>query len=317
MLAKGGGNPHHHSCGRFSTVLSPVLVAEDSPCWRPCCCWRSCARRPAACACASPSPVPTCCATTSWRWVSVATTTTPVTPPWTAGRLSCSLLSISPFSPPLHPPPRPPLRSPAGKKGLQVRRATASWAGPSSGGRCSATAAAAKGTAGAGWPYPWTSRPTSWMCCSTWPKPNTCAPKRLKTRVCWLTLGAGSEHVTGRLGKQSLYQLTAMTSVGLFSAEKKSLFTLKRIFFFSIGCCFCSFCSHVLFLGSLSCLTPWNQSMMDELKWSISRGFSVKIWTVTSKFVLFSNKSQPRYIEMHPLFSVSCHDQESVHINTL
>lgn len=65
-----------------------------------------------------------------------------------------------------------------------------------------------------------------------------------------------------------------------------------------MGCFFCSFCSHVLFLGSLSCLTPWNQSMMDELKWSISRGFSVKIWTVTSKFVLFSNKSQPRYIEI-------------------
>lgn len=252
------GYPHHHSCGRFSTVLSRVLVAEDSACWRPwrpCCCWRSYARRPAACAYASPSPAPTCCATSSWRWVSRATTATPVTAPWKAGRLSCSQRSISPLSPPLHPPPRPPpLRSPAGKKGLQVRQITASWAGPSWGARCSATAAAARATAGAGWPCPWTSRPTSWMCCSTWPKPNTCAPKRPRTRVCWLTLGAGSEHVAGRLGKQSFYQLTAMTSVGLFSAEK-CLFTLKHklLSLVSPGGFFSSFCSHVLFLGSWNC----------------------------------------------------------------
>lgn len=174
---------------------SPVLVPEDTACcpaWRPCCCSRSCAHRPTACASASPSPAPISCATTRCQSGSGATRTSLSTPPWMAGHPSCSPPNIS------HPPPRPPpLPSPAGKKGLQVPQTTASWAERSSEGRCSATAA--KETGGAGWPCPWTSRPTSWTSSLTWPRPKTCGPRQPRMRGCWLTSDGGSELVVGQL----------------------------------------------------------------------------------------------------------------------
>lgn len=182
------------ACSKLSSSSpsSPVSDPEDTACcrpWRPCCCSRSCAHRPPACASASLSPAPISCATTRWLSASGATRTSRVTPPWTAGGPSCRPRSISPP----HPPPPPPLTSPAGKKGLQLPQTTASWAGRSSEGRCSATAA--KGIGGAGWPCPWTSRPTSWTSSLMWPRPKTCAPRRPRTRGCWHRSDAGSEHV--------------------------------------------------------------------------------------------------------------------------
>lgn len=170
-----------------STPLLPVLVQEDTACcrpWRPCCCSRSCARRPPACA--SASTAPTSCATTRWQWGSVEWRTSWATPPWTAWGLSCSPRSISP------PPPLPP--SPAEKKGLQVPQTTASRAERSSGARFSVTVAT-KGIGGAGWPCPWTSRPTLWTSSLMWPRPKTCEPKRLRTRVSWRRSDGESEHV--------------------------------------------------------------------------------------------------------------------------
>lgn len=169
---------------------SPVLVPEDTACcrpWRPCCCSRSCARRPPACASASTTPAPTCCATTRWPSGSGAWRTSRVTQPWTAGGPCCSPRSISPHPPPLL------LLSPAGKKGLQVPQTTASWAVRSSEGWWPATAA--KGTGGAGWPCPWTSRPTSWTSSLMSLRPKRCEPRRRRTRSCWLRLEGESEHV--------------------------------------------------------------------------------------------------------------------------
>lgn len=162
-----------------------MFRTEDTACcrpWRPCCCSRSCAHRPPACVCTSPTTASLSSATTTWQSESAETTTCPVTPPRTTGRPSCN-----PRTSPLPPP------SPAGRKGLLLPQTTASWGGRSSGGRCSATAA--KGTEGAGWPFPWTSPPTSWTSYLTWPRPKTCAQKRPRTRASWRTLAGESDRI--------------------------------------------------------------------------------------------------------------------------
>lgn len=169
-------------------MCSPLLVPEGAVCchpWRPCCCSRSCAHRPPACASVCSRPAPISSVTIRWSSGSGATSTNRVTPWRTAGGPSRSPRTISP--PPLLPP------SPVGKKGLQVPLTTASSAGRGSEGSCSTTAP--KGTGGAGWLCPWTSRPTSWTSSSMWPKPKTCAPRRPRTRGSWRRSDGGSEEV--------------------------------------------------------------------------------------------------------------------------
>lgn len=200
-------------------ILDWMSRAEDTACcrpWRPCCCSRSCAHRPPACACASPPTASLSFATTTWQSGYGAMATCPFIPRQATGRPSCSPRSTS--------PPTPPIR--AGRKGLMLPQTTVSWHGRSSGGRYSTTAA--KGSGGAGWPCPWMSPPTSWTSCLTWPRQKTCAQRRLKTRASWRTLVGESDHVRHSY-------LTAMTGVGLLVHHFLSSEYLMRLLFLSAG----------------------------------------------------------------------------------
>lgn len=165
-------------------ISDSMFRAEDTACcpWRLCCCSRSCAHRPPACVCTSPTTASLSFATTTWQSGSGAMATCPFIPRQTTGHPSYNPRSTSPLPPPIL----------AERKGLLHLQTTASWDGRSSRGRYSK----ARDSGEAGWPCPWTSPPTSWTSCLTWPRQKTCVQRRLKTRACWRNLAGESDHIT-------------------------------------------------------------------------------------------------------------------------